>query len=148
MSSKNESITHNFLKTGSRKQLHYLAPIIAPKTADTLIIFLHGFPDSAYLFTHQLRSAWSSKAQLVALDLPGCGGSDSLPTYGANEVLNVVAEAIEQLKGRFSGSNNSKPRCILVGHDWGGVIGFRLAAETNGLIDELVTLNSIYVRAN
>lgn len=125
--------------------MHYLATKATPEDLDTLIIFLHGFPDSAYLFVDQLRSPWSSKAQLVSLDLPGCGGSDSLPAYGPNEVLNTVAETICQLKDTFSKSSTGKPRCILVGHDWGGVIGFRLAAESKGLIDELVTINSIYV---
>lgn len=142
----NGAISHNFITTANGTQMHFLAPKVAPKDADILIVFLHGFPDSSHLFSHQLRSAWSNKAQLVALDLPGCGGSDSLPSYGANEVLNVIAETINQLKSLFSRSNTRKPKCILVGHDWGGVIGFRLAAETKGLIDELVTLNSIYVR--
>lgn len=126
--------------------MHFLASKAAPQDTNTLIIFLHGFPDSAYLYSHQLRSALSTKAQLVALDLPGCGGSDSLPSYGPNEVLNLIATTINQLKEHFSISGRSKPRCVLVGHDWGGVIGFRLAAETEGLIDELITLNSIYVR--
>lgn len=126
--------------------MHYLASKASPKAPHTLIVFLHGFPDSAYLFSHQLRSAWSNKAKLVALDLPGCGGSDSLPSYGAQDVLNTVAEAIDQLKGLSSSPSIDKPRCILVGHDWGGVISFRLAAETKGLVDELVTINSIYVR--
>ncbi|KAK4550718.1 hypothetical protein LTR36_000297 [Oleoguttula mirabilis] len=48
---------------------------------------------------------------MVALDLPGYGGSDSLAHYGAAEVLNVVVEAIVQLKARqpYFAAWRSKP---------------------------------------
>lgn len=118
-----------------------------------MILFLHGFPDSGHLFARQLRSDWATKAKLVALDLPGCGGSDSIPSYGPNIVLNLIAEAMILLKQRYLGQRGgpttraaSNSRCILVGHDWGGVVAFRLAAETNDLVDHVVTLNSLYVR--
>lgn len=60
-------------------------------------------------------------------------------------MLNAIASAIVALKKQYLGSN-SKGRCILVGHDWGGVIAFRIAAETDGLVDHVVTINSLYVR--
>lgn len=142
-----QKLDHNFLKLANGTQLHYLTSREAEggKAAQSLIVFVHGFPDSAHLFTRQLRSPLASKAKLVALDLPGCGGSDSLSTYGPNQVLNAVAEAIVLLKKRYLKSPSQ--RCILVGHDWGGVVGFRLAAETERLIDNLITLNSLWVRS-
>lgn len=145
LSAEDGSVTHNFLELPSGTQLHYLTPKQSPDKSDALVIFLHGFPDSAHLFTRQLRSPFARAAQLVALDLPGCGGSDSLVSYGPDQVLNTVAEAIVQLKRRYSHPSSSKRQCILVGHDWGAVIGFRIVAETEGLVDRLVTLNSLWV---
>lgn len=110
-----------------------------------MIVFVHGFPDSAHLFTRQLRSSLSSRNKLVALDLPGCGGSDDSEKYGPNQVLDAIASAIVQLRNHYLGTG-SKRRCILVGHDWGGVVAFRIAAETEGLVDHVVTMNSLYVR--
>jgi len=136
------------VKLPSGIQLHYLTPKVFPSGQDTLVVFLHGFPDSCHLFVRQLRSPLARKAQLVALDLPGCGGSDSLPSYGPDQVLNAVAEAVVQLKNRYLNPSSSKQTCILVGHDWGAVIGFRIVAETRGLIDRLVTLNSLWVSAS
>lgn len=92
-----------------------------PTDSTTLIIFLHGFPDTCYLWEAQLRSSLASKAQLVALDLPGCGGSDSHSFYGPDEMLNAVAEAIVQLKGRYlrrSTESGSEQKSVLVSHDW------------------------------
>lgn len=85
------------------------------------MIFLHGFPDSSYLWEQYLRSGLAQKAKLVALDLPGCGGSDSLSSYGPDEMLNAIAQAIVQLKSRYSSkpeASSSPKRSILVTHDW------------------------------
>ncbi|KAI5364865.1 Putative alpha/beta hydrolase-1 [Septoria linicola] len=144
-----EGIRHKFLKLQNGVQLHYLLADRSNAKTRALVIFLHGFPDSAHLFSRQLRSSIGVDTTLVALDLPGCGGSDSLDRYGPDDVLNVVAEAIVLLKKRYIAQDEElevaeKPRCILVGHDWGGVIGFRLAAETSGLIDHFVPINSLH----
>jgi pimeloyl-ACP methyl ester carboxylesterase len=98
--------------------MHYLSTESTTADANALIIFLHGF----YLWEQQLRSSLASKAKLVALDLPGCGGSDSLSFYGPDEILNSVAEAVIQLKIRFShqstSTNSTRQRSMLVSHDW------------------------------
>ncbi|SMY27039.1 unnamed protein product [Zymoseptoria tritici ST99CH_1A5] len=145
LSVKNDAISHNFLRVPSGPQLHYLEPREQVKNASTLVVLLHGFPDSGYLFSRQLRS-WRMKAAVVALDLPGYGGSDSLPSYGPDQMLNTIAEALIELKRRYLGPSDGAARCVLVGHDWGGVIGYRIAAESKGLIDEFVAINSIYPR--
>ncbi|KAK4501024.1 hypothetical protein PRZ48_006830 [Zasmidium cellare] len=142
LSETTNSLSHHFVRLPDGKQLHYLAPVQSPKDPQNLVVFIHGFPDSGHLFTRQLRSSLSSRNKLVALDLPGCGGSDDFEKYGPNEVLNAIASAIQQLKKRYLGT--SKRRCILMGHDWGGVVAFRIAAETEGLVDHIVTMNSLY----
>lgn len=101
--------------------MHYLANEKTPKDTNTLMIYLHGFPDTCWLWEQQLRSGLSSKAHLVALDLPGCGGSDSHSFYGPNEILNAVSEAVVQLKSRYlkeSPVSGSPQRSVLVSHDW------------------------------
>jgi len=115
------------------------------------VIFLHGFPDSAYLWDDTLKSSLGQSAKLIALDLPGCGGSDSLAKYGADELLNAIAEAIVLLRQQYGHSLtekvtvDSRPRCILVGHDWGGIITSRIAAEAPGLVDRAIIMNSTHV---
>lgn len=101
--------------------MHYLANEKTPEDTNTMVIYLHGFPDTCWLWEQQLRSGLSSKAHLIALDLPGCGGSDSHSFYGPDEILNAVAEAIVQLKNRYlkdSSISGSLQRAVLVSHDW------------------------------
>ena len=101
--------------------MHYLANEKTPEDVNNLVIYLHGFPDTCWLWEQHLRSSHSSKAHLVALDLPGCGGSDSHSFYGPDEILNAVAEAIFQLKRGYlkdSSVSESSQRSVLVSHDW------------------------------
>lgn len=58
---------------------------------------------------------------MIAVDLPGCGGSDNHSSYGPDEILNAIAEAIVQVKGRYlyaSSTPGTPPKTILVSHDW------------------------------
>ncbi|KAF8466932.1 Alpha/Beta hydrolase protein [Kalaharituber pfeilii] len=107
--------------TGIR--MHYV------ETGDTtqgseLVILLHGFPDSYYSWRHQLTCSHLRNAHLIAADLPGFGGSDSLPDYGPGNVLSTVVKFVLAMKMR-----KTHGRCVLVGHDWGSVVVCRLASE-------------------
>ena len=130
-------------------QLHYLTPA-QESSRPNLIVFLHGFPDSCHLWTNLFRSSLTRYAHMVSLDLPGFGGSDSLLQYCPDNVLSPVHEAIMTLKrtygvGATNASNQQVGQCIVVGHDWGGVIAARIAAGTEGLIDHVVLVNSLFV---
>ena len=61
-----------------------------------LVIFVHGWPDSSFVWRDVLLSLNSSPTNpsstptLIALDLPGHGGSQSLEHSGPNEMLEIV----------------------------------------------------------
>lgn len=118
--------SHHFLTTPSGFQLHYLLSPPSASSSSTLVIFLHGFPDSCQLFSSTLCSTLGRSTTLVALDLPGYGGSDSLDYCGANDVLNAISEAIVALKDKHLPPSEQEGgqtrKCVLVGHDWGGVV--------------------------
>lgn len=82
---------------------------------------------------------------MIALDLPGYGGSDSLERYGATEVLEALTEFIVAVREQYGVDppNVRKPtrRVIIVAHDWGAVLGFRLAAEAPQLADRFIATN-------
>lgn len=147
---KDARFEHNFLSVRDDLKLHYLSPkrSLLGKKKSKLIIFLHGFPDSSHIFADFLSPPLADHANLVSLDLPGFGGSDGLPNYGADEVLNAIADAVAVLKQRYlcPREGNKPGLCILVGHDWGSAIASRLAMETTGLIDRLVLINGVVPR--
>ncbi|KAK1093980.1 hypothetical protein LTR48_001243 [Friedmanniomyces endolithicus] len=106
---------HNFLTLSSGLQLHYVTTGGQQTATRSLVIFLHGFPDSWYIYKRFLESTAlkATGAQLVAIDLPGCGGSDDLRQYGPDEMLNAVGEAVAQLKARYLTGGDRRSSC-----DW------------------------------
>ncbi|KAB8343188.1 hypothetical protein FH972_022778 [Carpinus fangiana] len=153
LSSKHDGFSHSFFTLADGRKLHYVSNALPPGQSKTsnLVIFLHGWPDSWMLW----RGVWASMsaearstAKLVAVDLPGFGGSDSLDAYGPDNVLEAVSEFIIGMRDHFLDAEDTKtaaatlnPRTIVVCHDWGSLIGFRLAAEAPQLAERFIISN-------
>jgi pimeloyl-ACP methyl ester carboxylesterase len=152
LSQKPYGLGHEFCTLKDSTKLHYVLskPAIETKGKTGLVIFLHGFPDSWHVWNHILRDTnLKSKAVLVAVDLPGYGGSDSLDKYDANNVLEVLTEFVIKMRERYllfeSEGSAVRGPVILVAHDWGATIAFRLASEAAGLADRFIISNSFHV---
>nr|KMM73245.1 hypothetical protein CPAG_09534 [Coccidioides posadasii RMSCC 3488] len=142
---------HRFLTLRTGFKFHYITsdePGTAgrQKSDKPLVIFLHGFPDSWAIWRHVLASSSIRESStVVAVDLPGYGGSDSLKKYGATEVLEALTEFIISLReecGVDSPGNEHRSRKVfIVAHDWGGLLAFRLAAEAPQVADRFIIVN-------
>lgn len=98
--------------------------------------FISGFPDSFLLWRHILQSSELLRHHtLIAVDLPGYGGSDNLPAYGPNEVLEAMTEFVLGIREQFLQPDQ---KFLVVTHDWGALVGARLAAEAQGLADQWI----------
>lgn len=82
---------------------------------------------------------------MIAVDLPGYGGSDSFERHGATEVLEALTEFIVAVREKYGVDNDTMKRparrVIVVAHDWGAVLSFRLAAEAPQLADRFIVTN-------
>ena len=86
-------------------------------------------------------------ARLVCLDLPNYGGSDTFEKPDTS-VLEAVAEFIIATREQHeedASKENKDFHTIIVAHDWGCVIGFRLAAEAPQLADRFILSNGPHV---
>ena len=154
LSKKPYDLTHDFCYVGNGdKKLHYVRSVppsgITGETS--LVIFMHGFPDSWHLWKHYLVNAQiASKAVLIAVDLPGHGGSDSLERYGPNEVLSLLSDFILRMREQYlappgkRAAGKKAPRVLIVAHDWGALLAFRLAAEAPELADRFILSNAAH----
>ena len=99
-----------------------------------LVVLLHGFPESAYEWRHQIP-ALAERFRVVAPDLRGYGAS-SKPAGIAAYRPGVIADDVVGLI-RAVGAD----RAHVVGHDWGGAIAWRLALEHPEALERLVVIN-------
>ena len=85
---------------------------------------------------------------MLAPDLPGYGGTDSLDVYGPTEILETLTEFIATVRDQYNvcdGDGRTKRRVIIVAHDWGAILAFRLAAEAPQLADRFIISNGVLV---
>jgi pimeloyl-ACP methyl ester carboxylesterase len=123
-----ESWNHQHLRTNG-VNLHYVTQGEGP-----LMLFLHGFPECWYSWRNQIPE-FARNYKVVALDLRGYNDSDKPEPQTAY----IMTEFIQDVKGVIEGLGYS--RCVLVGHDWGGMIAWCFAYAYPELLERLVVLN-------
>jgi len=85
-----------------------------------LVLLLHGFPEFWWTWRHQLTTLPAAGYRAVAADLRGFGGSDKPPR--GYDLITAAADAAGLI--RSLGEANA----VVVGHDWGGLVAWTLAA--------------------
>ena len=117
-------------------RLHYVEAGAGP-----LVLLLHGFPQFWYAWRHQLPALARAGYRAVAVDLRGYNLSAKPRGVGAYDVellAGDVAALVAALGERSA---------VLVGHDWGAAIAWRVAARYPERVGRLVILNGPHPRA-
>src|SRR5436189_5289400 len=83
-------------------------------------LLLHGFPESSYMWRALLPALADAGWHAIAPDFGGYGDSEPDPPA-------TWERHMEELE-RFR-QEQAIQRCVLVVHDWGGLIGLRWACE-------------------
>jgi pimeloyl-ACP methyl ester carboxylesterase len=98
-----------------------------------LVLLLHGFPEFWWSWRHQLTGLAAAGFRVAAPDLRGYGASDKPPRgYDAMTLAADVAGIVRSL-----GSEDA----VIVGHDWGGELGWSVAAMHPSVVRRLVVLS-------
>ena len=99
---------------------------------DDVVLCLHGWPQHWYEWRH-LMPALADRHRVIALDQRGCGESEATPDgYEKEELASDVLAVMDAL---------GLGRVKLVGHDWGGWIGFLLCLREPARFDRYLALN-------
>jgi len=100
------------------------------------VLLLHGFPQSAEAWLRQLPALAAAGHHAVAPDLRGYGGSDRPGGVSSYALPRLVADAVGLLDAL------GVREAAVVGHDWGGVIAWALAARHPERVRRLVVINA------
>ncbi|HYD94603.1 MAG TPA: alpha/beta fold hydrolase [Noviherbaspirillum sp.] len=104
------------------------------------VILLHGFPENAHSWRHQIAPLASAGYSVWAPNLRGyppsdiaSRRSDYLLPHLVNDVAAIVAAT-------------GHGRASIVGHDWGGIIAWAFAGAYPALLRKLVILNAPHMQ--
>ena len=87
-----------------------------------LLVFLHGFPEAAFVWD-ELLAHFGDRYRCVAPNLRGFGPSSAPADAEQYRVKHLVAD-IDALIRQLGGG----PLEALIAHDWGGAVAWTLAA--------------------
>jgi pimeloyl-ACP methyl ester carboxylesterase len=100
------------------------------------VLLLHGWPQHWFTW-RSLMPLLADRYRVLALDLRGFGWSEPTPRgYRKDELADDVAGVLDALQ---------IDRVDLVGHDWGGVIGFLVCLDHTDRVGRYVPMNTGHV---
>ncbi|XP_037092221.1 epoxide hydrolase 4-like [Pollicipes pollicipes] len=123
--------SHGFVTVGGIR-LHYVENGDKSKP---LLVLVHGFPAFWYCWHYQLKDL-AKDYWVVAVDLRGYGQSDR-PAGRDRYAVDLLAEDVSQLVLALG-----RTGCVLIGHDWGGIVAYRVAELRPTVVDKLIILNA------
>jgi pimeloyl-ACP methyl ester carboxylesterase len=104
-------------------------------------VLLHGWPDSARLWRHQVAPLREAGYRVIAPDMRGFGRSAMPGDVAAYALPSAVADVVGILDAL------GIDRCHLVGHDWGAAVAWVFAALHPDRLHTLAALSVPHVAA-
>ena len=128
-----DGITHRWI--GVRGERFHVAESASTGPQAPVVVLLHGWPQNWWCWRKVIPDLMPD-ARVVAIDLRGHGWS-SAPNHGylKEELVDDLFAVLDEL---------GHDRVILVGHDWGGWVGFLAALRHPDRLDALVALGIIH----
>jgi pimeloyl-ACP methyl ester carboxylesterase len=114
---------------------------MAGAPGQSLMLFLHGFPEAAFVWDELLIHFSQAKHGgyfCVAPNLRGYAGSSSPTDVSAYRAKHLVQDIVA-LKTALGCTD---PLAGLVAHDWGGAVAWNFANQHPDLLHKLVIINS------
>ena len=96
------------------------ATTAGPRDGDPVLL-IHGFPETSYEWRHQIPALAAAGYRVIAPDTRGFGKSDKPHgRYSRKLLADDMLGLLDQL---------DIEQAAVVGHDWGGIIGFKLIID-------------------
>ena len=102
------------------------------------VVMIHGFPELAYSWRHQIPALTGAGFRAIAYDQRGYGESSKPEDVDAYALLNLAADAVGLLDVL------GLERATFVGHDWGSIVVWTAALMYPDRVEKVVSLNVPY----
>jgi len=99
------------------------------------VIMVHGFPELAWSWRHQIPALANAGFRAIAPDMRGYGQTDSpagVENYSAAKLIGDLTGLLDALH---------LERAVFVGHDWGALLLWQMAMLEPERMEQLIILN-------
>lgn len=110
--------------------------VVAGLEDGPLAVLLHGFPECWYSWRYQIPPLVRAGYRVVVPDQRGYNLSDKPASISSYRIDQLTADVRELIRGF------GRERSVVVGHDWGGVVAWRLAMDDPAVVEKLVVMNA------
>lgn len=104
------------------------------------VLLLHGFPELAFSWRHQMRALSVQGWRAIAPDLRGFGETGPHGGLSDYAMRNLALDVVGLLDAL------GIPRAVIVGHDFGGVLAWTLGRDHRERVAGVISLNTPYTR--
>ena len=103
------------------------------------VVLLHGFPELAFSWRHQLKALGDAGRWVVAPDQRGYGLTDAPEGVEAYDMEHLTADLVGLL------DHLGVEKAIWCGHDWGGLIGWQMPLRYPDRTAGVIGLNTPFL---
>ncbi|KAL4808370.1 Alpha/Beta hydrolase protein [Aspergillus unguis] len=123
----------------SIKYTYYTSPSGTSTKENPALLFLHGFPDSAHLWSGIIARLSDLPNKIIVPDCLGYAGTDKpedTNLYAYHSQADDFAEILKAENAQFT---------VIIGHDWGSALAQRTYLHKKELFTGVVLLNTAYL---
>ena len=102
------------------------------------VVLLHGFPELAFSWRHQIPALVDAGYRAIAFDQRGYGSSSKPESVGEYSLSHLVGDVVGLL------DRLGIDTATLVGHDWGSIVAWTTALVHPDRVSRVVSLNVPY----
>ena len=103
------------------------------------VVMCHGFPELWYSWRHQIRALADAGFRAIAPDQRGYGDTDCPAPIEAYTQKQIVADVVGMLDAL------GIRKCVIVGHDWGGMTAWNAPLMFPERIERVVGVNTPFI---
>lgn len=98
------------------------------------LLFCHGFPETSYSWRHQIRYFANKGYRVIAVDMPGYGGSTVPARADRLSAIKVVGDLVALM--RYLNIDDA----TIIGNDWGSTIAWQAALMRPDVFSAIVAM--------
>lgn len=128
-----------FVTRRSLKYTYFVSPPKEYTQKDPVLLFLHGFPDSAQLWSDVIATLLALPNKMIVPDCLGYAGTDKPEDTSLYAYKDQADDLVDIL------NNEKAVSTIIIGHDWGSVLAQRTYLHNRELFSGVVLVNAAYM---